>query len=37
MGKRERKYVGRLDRVLFIRVTLPPLDKYILFQLASVF
>jgi len=35
MGKRERKYVGRFNKVLFIRVTLPPFDKYILCQLAS--
>jgi hypothetical protein len=35
IGKRERKYVGRLERVLFIRVTLPPFDKYNRFQLTS--
>jgi len=35
MGKRERKYVGRLDKVFFIRVTLPPFNKYILCQLAN--
>lgn len=35
MGKRENKYVGRLDKVLLIRVTLPPLDRYIICQLAS--
>jgi hypothetical protein len=34
MGKRDKKYVGRLERVLLIRVILPPLDKYNLFQLA---
>jgi len=32
---RDKKYVGRLERVLFIRVTLPPLDRYIRFQLAN--
>jgi hypothetical protein len=32
---KERKYVGRLDKVLFIRVILPPFDRYILCQLAS--
>jgi len=26
MEKRDKKYVGRLERVLFKRVTLPPLD-----------
>jgi hypothetical protein len=35
IGKRDRKYVGRLERVLFIRVTLPPFDKYNRFQLAN--
>jgi hypothetical protein len=35
IGNKERKYVGRLDKVLFIRVTLPPLDRCIHFQLAS--
>ena len=29
------KYVGKLESVLLIRVTLPPLDKYIIFQLAK--
>jgi len=33
--KGERKYVGRLERVLFIRVTLPPFDRYNHFQLAN--
>ena len=31
-GQRERKKVGKLDKVLLIRVTLPPLDKYIIFH-----
>jgi hypothetical protein len=35
IGKRERKYVGRLERVLFIRVTLLPFDRYNRFQLAN--
>jgi hypothetical protein len=35
MRKRDKKYVGRFERVLFIKVTLPPLDKYIRFQLAN--
>jgi hypothetical protein len=35
MGKRDKKYVRRLERVLFIKVTLPPLDRYIHFQLAN--
>jgi hypothetical protein len=29
------KYVGKLDRVLLIRVILPPLDKYNIFQQAN--
>jgi hypothetical protein len=29
------KYVGRLESVLFIRVILPSLNKYIIFQLAK--
>ena len=29
------KYVGKLERVFFMRVILPPLDKYIRFQLAN--
>jgi hypothetical protein len=33
--KRERKYVGRLERVLFIRVTLSHFDRYNRFQLAN--
>ncbi|KAG6660361.1 hypothetical protein CIPAW_03G100600 [Carya illinoinensis] len=36
IGKRDRKYVGTLDRVLLIKVSLPPFDKYILFQLANL-
>jgi hypothetical protein len=35
IGKRDKKYVGRLERVLLIRVTLPPLDRYMRFQLAD--
>jgi len=35
MGKREKQYVGRLERELLIRVTLPPLDKNNIFQLAK--
>jgi hypothetical protein len=34
-GKYDMKYVGKLERVLFIKVILPPLEKYILFQLAK--
>jgi hypothetical protein len=33
--KRDKEYVGKLDKVLFIKVILPPLEKYILFQLAK--
>jgi len=29
------KYVGKLENVLLIRVILPPLDKYNIFQLAN--
>jgi hypothetical protein len=35
MGKRDKKCIGRLERVHLIKVTLPPLDKYNLFQLAN--
>jgi hypothetical protein len=35
MGKRDKKYIGKLDKVLLIRVILPPLDKYNRFQLAN--
>ena len=35
-GRRERKYVGKDESKLLISVTLPPLDKDILFQLASL-
>ena len=28
IGSKDRKYVGKLDRVFLIKVTLPPLDKY---------
>lgn len=31
-GKRDKKYVGKLDRVLLIKVILPYLDKYIIYQ-----
>ena len=31
-GRRERKYVGKDKSELLMSVTLPPLDKYILFQ-----
>jgi hypothetical protein len=34
-GKRDKKYAGKLESVLFTRVTQPPLDKYIIFQLAT--
>ena len=34
-GNRDMKYVGNLESVLIIRVTLPHFDKYILFQLAN--
>jgi hypothetical protein len=34
-GKRDMKYIGRLEIVLIIKVTLPPLKKYIFFQLAN--
>jgi hypothetical protein len=33
--KRDIKQVGKLDKVLLIRVTLPPFDIYILFQPAK--
>ena len=35
-GKRERKYVGKDKSELLMSVTLPPLDKYILFQPANL-
>jgi hypothetical protein len=35
IGKIDKKYVRILEIVLFIKVTLPPLDKYIHFQLAN--
>jgi hypothetical protein len=28
IGNRDRKYVGKLDKVLLINVSLPPFDKY---------
>jgi hypothetical protein len=34
-GKRDMKNIGKLDRGLLIKVILPPLDKYILFQPAK--
>jgi hypothetical protein len=33
--KRDKEYVGKLDKVLFIKVILPPLEKYILFHPAK--
>jgi len=30
-GKRDMKYVGKLERELFKRVIGPPLEKYIIF------
>jgi hypothetical protein len=30
--ERDKQYLSRLDRVLFIKVILPPLDKYIIFH-----
>ncbi|KAL4637692.1 hypothetical protein ACB092_03G094800 [Castanea dentata] len=36
IGRRERRYVGKLERVLFIRVSLPPLDRYNLFHPANL-
>ncbi|KAL4626661.1 hypothetical protein ACB092_05G113200 [Castanea dentata] len=35
-GRRERKYVGKDESELLMSVTLPPLDKYILFQPANI-
>ncbi|KAL4653064.1 hypothetical protein ACB092_01G275100 [Castanea dentata] len=35
-GRRERKYVGKDESVLLMRVTLPSLDKYNLFQPANL-
>jgi len=34
VGKRD-KYVGRLERVLFIKVILPPLDVYMIHLLST--
>jgi hypothetical protein len=34
-GKRDMKKVDRLDKVLLIKVTLPPFDKYIIFHPAK--
>jgi hypothetical protein len=36
-GKRDKRYVSKLDSVLLIRVKQPPQDKYIFFQLANLF
>jgi hypothetical protein len=33
--KSDMKYIGTLEREVLIRVNLPPLDKYIIFQLAN--
>jgi hypothetical protein len=33
MGNRDMKYIGKLEMVLFLKVTQPPLDKNPLFQL----
>jgi hypothetical protein len=35
IGKRDMKYMVKLERVLFIRITRPLLDKYRCFQLAD--
>ena len=35
MGNSDRKYVGKLERVLLMRVTLTPLDKFFFFFLIS--
>jgi hypothetical protein len=35
MGKTDKKYVGKLDNMHFIKVILPPLDKYIFFHPAK--
>ena len=34
--KRDRKYVVKFERLLLFRVSLPPVDKYILFQQANL-
>jgi hypothetical protein len=34
-GKMDMKYIGKLDKVLLVRVIIPPLDKYNCFQLAN--
>jgi hypothetical protein len=34
-GKRDMKYVGKLDQMLLIKVILPPLNKYNCFQPAK--
>ena len=36
IGSMERKYVGKEERVLLIKVTLPSLDKYNLFHPTSL-
>jgi len=33
IGNKERTYVGKLERVLFISVNLPQFDRYSFFQL----
>jgi hypothetical protein len=35
-GERGKKYLGKLDRVSFIKVILPPLDKYVIFHPARM-
>ncbi|KAG6678653.1 hypothetical protein I3842_14G091900 [Carya illinoinensis] len=35
IGNKDKKYVSRLDSVLFIKVILPPFARYILFQPAK--
>lgn len=35
IGNRDRKYIGKLKRVVLIRVILPPFDKYNLFHPAD--
>jgi hypothetical protein len=35
-GEKGKKYIGKLDKVPFIKVILPPLDKYIIFHPARM-
>ena len=35
MGNSDRKYVGKLERVLLMRVTLTPLDKFFFFLISN--